>query len=120
MVKGSMSLLVCNGEMFLNNLIENQLEATDHSRLEQILTYLPGLDAKAVVWIATRFRGAHLSAIKWLNEHTPEDFDFFAVRLNKKAPAAGRELRRKREAAKAARVFQERGFYFFGAAGAAA
>ena len=64
-----------------NVLIENQLESTDHRHLGQILTYLPGLEAKTVVWIATRFREPHLSAVKWLNEHTPEDFNFFAVRL---------------------------------------
>lgn len=62
-------------------LIENQLEATDHSHLGQILTYLTGLGAQTVVWIATSFREPHLSAIQWLNEHTLEPFSFFAVRL---------------------------------------
>ena len=51
-------------------LIENQLEQTDHSCLGQILTYLLGLDAQFVVWIAREFREPHLSAIHWLNEHT--------------------------------------------------
>lgn len=60
-------------------LIENQLEGTDHKHLGQILTYLAGLDAKVIVWIAAGFRDEHLSAIKWLNEHTKEDFSFFAV-----------------------------------------
>ena len=62
-------------------LIENQLEATDHKHLGQILTYLAGLDANTVVWIATEFREAHLSAIKWLNDHTDSDCNFFGVRL---------------------------------------
>jgi hypothetical protein len=62
-------------------LIENQLESTDHTHLGQILTYLSGLGAEIVVWVATDFREPHLSAINWLNEHTTEQFAFFAVRL---------------------------------------
>ncbi|WP_284180401.1 hypothetical protein [Rhabdaerophilum sp. SD176] len=62
-------------------LIENQLETTDHRHLGQILTYLAGLEAKTVIWIATEFREPHISAIKWLNEHTSDAFSFFAVRL---------------------------------------
>lgn len=62
-------------------LIENQLEATDHTHLGQIMTYLAGLNAHTVVWIAPGFREPHLSAIRWLNEHTAEGFSFFAVRL---------------------------------------
>ena len=62
-------------------LIENQLESTDHKHLGQLLTYMAGLDARVVVWIAREFREAHLSAIKWLNENTVEPFAFFAVRL---------------------------------------
>jgi hypothetical protein len=62
-------------------LIENQLEQTDHTHLGQVMTYLAGLNAQTVIWIATDFREPHLSAIKWLNEHTVEPFAFFAVRL---------------------------------------
>ncbi|MBX3443431.1 MAG: hypothetical protein KF774_13580 [Planctomyces sp.] len=62
-------------------LIENQLEASDHWHLGQILTYLAGLDAKTVIWIAREFREPHLSALRWLNEHTDESCAFFAVRL---------------------------------------
>ncbi len=62
-------------------LIENQLERTDHAHLGQILTYLAGLDARKVVWISPEFQDAHLSAIRWLNEHTADDFAFFAVQL---------------------------------------
>lgn len=62
-------------------LIENQLEATDHTHLGQIMTYLAGLDAKTVVWIAPSFREPHLSAIRWLNKHTADGFSFFALRL---------------------------------------
>lgn len=62
-------------------LIENQLEVANHTHLGQVLTYLPGLDAKVVIWIAAKFRDEHLSAINWLNEHTVEPFAFFAVRI---------------------------------------
>lgn len=62
-------------------LIENQLAKTDHTHLGQLMTYLAGLNAKTVVWIAPEFREAHLSAIKWLNEHTVDPFTFFAVKL---------------------------------------
>ncbi len=61
-------------------LIENQLETTDHTHLGQIMTYLAGLDAQTVVWIAPAFREPHLSAIRWLNEHTSDGFSFFAIR----------------------------------------
>lgn len=62
-------------------LIENQLGGSDHSHLGQIMTYLAGLDARVVVWIAGDFTEPHLSAIQWLNRHTDDGFAFFAVRL---------------------------------------
>lgn len=62
-------------------LIENQLEWADLQHLGQILAYLAGLEAKIVVWIAKDFRDEHLSAIRWLNEHTVDPFAFFAVQV---------------------------------------
>jgi hypothetical protein len=62
-------------------LIENQLEKSDHTHLGQILTYLAGLDASTIVWIARDFSDAHLSAVSWLNENTKEPFSFFAVKV---------------------------------------
>ena len=62
-------------------LIENQLEHADLHHLGQVLAYLAGLEAKAVVWVAKGFDEAHLSALRWLNEHTGETFAFFAVRV---------------------------------------
>lgn len=62
-------------------LIENQLERTDHRHMGQIMTYLAGVGATKVIWIATEFREEHLSAINWLNEHTVDPFAFFAIRL---------------------------------------
>ena len=60
-------------------LIENQLEGSDHTHLGQIVTYLGGLDARTVIWVAAGFQEKHLSAFQWLNEHTHEDCAFFAV-----------------------------------------
>ena len=62
-------------------LIENQLEGSDHTHLGQILTYLAGVQARTVVWIARDFGESHRSAIRWLNDHTVEPFAFFAVRV---------------------------------------
>ena len=62
-------------------LIENQLEGSDHTHLGQIMTYLAGLEAHTVVWVAADFREAHLSALKWLNENTNDSFSFFAVKV---------------------------------------
>ena len=63
-------------------LIENQLEPADLQHLGQVLAYLAGLEAQIVVWIATAFDEAHISAIRWLNEHTTDPFAFFAVRVS--------------------------------------
>ena len=60
-------------------VIENQLEWTNHTHLGQVLTYLAGLEAQTVIWIARNFTNPHLSAIRWLNEHTVEPYAFFAV-----------------------------------------
>lgn len=62
-------------------LIENQLEVSDHRHLGQLMTYLTGLKAEMIVWVAPDFREEHLSAIHWLNENTKDPFAFFAVQL---------------------------------------
>ena len=62
-------------------LIENQLEGSDHTHLGQILTYLAGLEARTVIWVAKDFQQAHLSAVRWLNENTGNEYAFFAVQV---------------------------------------
>lgn len=62
-------------------LVENQLEATDHAHLGQLLTYAGGLDAHILVWVAPRVRDEHRQALLWLNEHSDEDIRFFAVEV---------------------------------------
>lgn len=62
-------------------LIENQLRWSDHTHLGRIVTYLGGLDARTVLWVAAGFQEEHLSVFQWLNEHTHEDCAFFAVRV---------------------------------------
>ena len=62
--------------------IENQLERANLQHLGQVLAYLAGLEAKIVVWVATGFDESHLSAIRWLNNHTEDPFAFFAARVS--------------------------------------
>ncbi len=63
-------------------IIENQLEQADLQHLGQVLAYLAGLEARIVIWVAKGFRDAHLTAIRWLNDHTDDEFAFFAVQVN--------------------------------------
>lgn len=62
-------------------IIENQLGASDHTHFGQLLTYAGGTDAKYVIWIASKFRDEYISAIKWLNDGTTEEINFFAVEV---------------------------------------
>ena len=62
-------------------LIENQLYHADFDHLGRTLAYANAFNADIVVWIAGGFWPAHLAAFRWLNEHTTEDVDFFAVQI---------------------------------------
>ena len=62
-------------------IIENQLEKTDHKHLGQIITYASSQDAKYVIWIAKKIRDEHKQAVDWLNKHTDDELNFFAVQI---------------------------------------
>lgn len=73
-------------------LVENQLEATDHTHLGQLLTYAAGLEAVTIVWIAAPIRDEHRAALDWLNKVTDESCHFFGLeielwRIGNSAPA---------------------------------
>ena len=63
-------------------LIENQLAASDHRHVGQIMTYVAGIEnAVSVVWINTAFREEHRAVIDWLNNHIDGDHEFFGVEI---------------------------------------
>lgn len=62
-------------------IIENQLEKTDHTHLGQLLTYLVNLEAKTAIWVSAAPVEEHRNVIEWLNEITPEDVNFYLVRV---------------------------------------
>lgn len=62
-------------------IIENQLEETNHRHLGQLLAYAAGVGAKKVIWVAESFRPEHSSALKFLNENTTDDLNFFGVQI---------------------------------------
>lgn len=63
-------------------IVENQLEASNHDHLGKIITYASGLDAKVVVWIVTKAREEHRSAVEWLNNNTNSDLNFFLLEIH--------------------------------------
>ena len=61
-------------------IIENQLQATDHAHLGQLITYATGLEAAIVIWVATEVKDEHRSALEWLNSHSDGKVSYFLVR----------------------------------------
>lgn len=62
-------------------VIENQLELTNHDHLGKIITYASGFDAEIVIWIVKDVRDEHKQAVDWLNEHTDDKINIFAIRM---------------------------------------
>ena len=62
-------------------VIENQLEPTNHDHLGKIITYASGFDAEIVIWIVKDVRDEHKQAVDWLNDHTDDKINIFAIRM---------------------------------------
>ena len=60
-------------------VIENQFGRSDHDHFGKSLTYLAAHQASVVVWIAESFADEHRASLTWLNEHTEDEFEFWAV-----------------------------------------
>lgn len=60
-------------------VIENQLEATDHTHLGQLITYAAGFEAGAVVWVSREFSDEHRQALEWLNRNEDGGVQYFGV-----------------------------------------
>lgn len=62
-------------------VIENQLGSTNHDHLGKIITYASGFDAEIIIWIVKEVRDEHKQAVDWLNEHTDEKINIFAIEM---------------------------------------
>ena len=61
-------------------IIENQLEATNHTHLGQLLTYAAGYDANVIVWLTREFRDEHRQALGLAQStHWVQKLQFFGV-----------------------------------------
>ena len=60
--------------------IENQYGTTNHTHLGQLITYMAGINAEVVVWIAENFNKEHITAINHLNQISNENIAFFCIR----------------------------------------
>ena len=62
-------------------IIQGQLEETTHDDLGKLVTYAAGLNASAVVWVASKIPDEHRKALDWLNEVSRDEVSFYATEL---------------------------------------
>jgi len=62
-------------------VIENQLETTNHDHLGKLITYASGFNAEIVIWIVKDVRDEHKQAVDWLNDHTDDKINIFAIKM---------------------------------------
>ena len=62
-------------------IIQGQLEATTHDDLGKLVTYAAGLNASAVVWVASKIPEEHRKALDWLNEVSRDEVSFYGTEL---------------------------------------
>ena len=61
------------------SIVENQLDATDHKHLGQLMVYAANRGSGVIVWIARQITDEYRKVIDWLNEKT--DVSFFALEV---------------------------------------
>jgi hypothetical protein len=62
-------------------LVQSQLADSSDDQFGKLLVYASGRNAPTVVWVTTRLREEHRSAITWLNDRTDHDVRLFGVEL---------------------------------------
>ena len=77
----SVDLVADETDLKCKVIIENQLEATDHKHLGQILTYASAYDASVIIWVVTDYTEEHRQAIDWFNRNMHADISFFLVQV---------------------------------------
>ncbi len=61
-------------------VIENQYKTVNHDHLGKLITYAAGVGAKIAVLVVEEARPEAISAIKWLNEISRDDFAFYLIK----------------------------------------
>lgn len=72
-------------------IIENQLKATDHKHLGQLLVYTANRGSGVIVWVAREVTDEYRKVIDWLNENTKVrffalEFEFWRIGRSDIAP----------------------------------
>ena len=62
-------------------IIENKIGTFDHDHLGKALTYMAYLGAKNIIWICDNYYDEHITAINYMNNITPDEFGFYAIKI---------------------------------------